>query len=948
MEQVHWKTRNSMRLKEEIEKMARARNALYVVVSLMLVFATPNVALGAYVGSWFWQNPIPQGNDLRSVDFAGDTGWAVGEGVVLRTLNGGAQWAMQYGVPGVSERQFTRVTAVDSNTVWITASDGSVLCSTDGGATWEDRRPPGIANAWDIAFTDSSHGWLTDGYTSTWRTLDGGLTWAPVALPAMYGGGRFYQRGDRLLIAAGMDVCSVESSTGAVAKIGSVPSFGLTDIAFADDTHLVGVTDMGEFTRSNNGGVTWSAPRPVSRYAMDLSSVFFVSPKVGYTSSYRYVWKTTDGGATWTRFEPTIRDRSGTIVSTPLGAADVVAVPGRLFLVGSRGRIMYSLDSGASWRYISGDFFNDLVDVSFESTSSGVVIAENAAFATSDGGATWRRQAMPQVSAFDGISIAPNRKGWLTGTVRTTTSPYVAGVVFRTTDAGRTYRQQTIPKCIELLDVWTNDGVTAWAVGNSNVIFKTTDSGATWRKKSIDWTGVVFEYPDEHRPIKSVVVLANGLGYASATNEGYVLRTTDAGETWHPVPGVRKPGAVSMVGTGTVLVGGWDGVIRRNEYPSPNWTESVLPLNEGHMVQEISFLTPEVGYAACGNNLYKTEDGGRTWTRTWSGAWLSRIGTFGGTDAWGIGSGGTVLYNGGVLGDFTPPTTRTSAPAGWDDADYAFVSLNPTDQTGIDSTWWAIGEPSEQESTAAVLAASVTAYSDGLNYRPYRSRIKVSAEGITPITFYSRDANGNLERPRTVRVRLDRRAPVVNSNAKSSYGGSATVKVTATDVGSGVRTTYYSLDGGRRIARSGATAYVKAGLGSHSVTYWAVDRLGHVSTKVTKRFVVKRLATVGTPSAPATTTAGVEFTASGYLWPKHSLPARVLVRSYRWDSDTARWVDGPVATAYTKNNSVGSRYSVRLMLPSAGNWKIVAGHSDSLHYASYSPPRYTTCVEPPE
>ncbi|MHB8706938.1 MAG: hypothetical protein ACYC77_10540, partial [Coriobacteriia bacterium] len=46
-----------------------------------------------------------------------------------------------------------------------------------------------------------------------------------------------------------------------------------------------------------------------------------------------------------------------------------------------------------------------------------------------------------------------------------------------------------------------------------------------------------------------------------------------------------------------------------------------------------------------------------------------------------------------------------------------------------------------------------------------------------------------------VAVVLDTTAPVTTSDAKTTYVSSATVKFTATDVGSGVAATYYKLDG---------------------------------------------------------------------------------------------------------------------------------------------------------
>ncbi|HEY7751848.1 MAG TPA: hypothetical protein VH917_06100, partial [Ignavibacteriaceae bacterium] len=46
---------------------------------------------------WFWQNPLPQGNNLNTVYFINDdTGFVAGlNGAMLKTTNGGEDWSCQ-------------------------------------------------------------------------------------------------------------------------------------------------------------------------------------------------------------------------------------------------------------------------------------------------------------------------------------------------------------------------------------------------------------------------------------------------------------------------------------------------------------------------------------------------------------------------------------------------------------------------------------------------------------------------------------------------------------------------------------------------------------------------------------------------------------------------------------------------------------------------------------
>ena len=48
-------------------------------------------------GGWFYQNPYPTGNKLNSIDYINsNTGTAVGDlGTILRTTDGGATWISQ-------------------------------------------------------------------------------------------------------------------------------------------------------------------------------------------------------------------------------------------------------------------------------------------------------------------------------------------------------------------------------------------------------------------------------------------------------------------------------------------------------------------------------------------------------------------------------------------------------------------------------------------------------------------------------------------------------------------------------------------------------------------------------------------------------------------------------------------------------------------------------------
>src|SRR5436190_15911728 len=83
--------------------------------------------------SWHWQNPLPQGNNLRGASFVdANTGTIVGDaGIILQTTNGGEQWNSQ---PTVTFNYLYGVSFTDANTgtaVGYENPDGMILRTTD-------------------------------------------------------------------------------------------------------------------------------------------------------------------------------------------------------------------------------------------------------------------------------------------------------------------------------------------------------------------------------------------------------------------------------------------------------------------------------------------------------------------------------------------------------------------------------------------------------------------------------------------------------------------------------------------------------------------------------------------------------------------------------------------------------------------------------------------------
>src|SRR5436190_16327373 len=89
----------------------------------------------APVSQWHWQNPLPQGNNLRGASFVdASTDTVVGEhGSIVRTTDGGNSWTIQSS--GTTKTQWA-VSFVDANDGTAVGESGAIVATTDGGAHW--------------------------------------------------------------------------------------------------------------------------------------------------------------------------------------------------------------------------------------------------------------------------------------------------------------------------------------------------------------------------------------------------------------------------------------------------------------------------------------------------------------------------------------------------------------------------------------------------------------------------------------------------------------------------------------------------------------------------------------------------------------------------------------------------------------------------------------------
>ncbi len=133
---------------------------------------------------------------------------------------------------------------------------------------------------------------------------------------------------------------------------------------------------------------------------------------------------------------------------------------------------------------------------------------------------------------------------------------------------------------------------------------------------------------------------------------------------------------------------------------------------------------------------------------------------------------------------------------------------------------------------------------------PYAASLDVTltaGDGMKTVRAQYRDGAGNVT-SLSDSILLDTTAPSTTSDAAASYTGYATIALSATDAGTGVRTTYYRLDSGAQTAGKSLTVSTP---GDHTLTFWSVDDIGNAEAPKSVNFTV--VAAPADVTAPVTT-----------------------------------------------------------------------------------------------
>jgi photosystem II stability/assembly factor-like uncharacterized protein len=544
------------------------------LTAALLALAAPVAGASVQVGSsgWQWGNPLPQGNTVRAMSFAGATGYAAGDfGTLLKTTDGGNNWS---GLPVGTFQGLSVVQALDANTV--VAGGGCVARrSTDGGQTFNAIRfTPVESNCRvglrDLSFVSADVGFLLLADGSVFTTSDGGTQFAPrTAVPESSAAGGFATPGGIVFLDARTGYATSGSkifqtldggvSWRGVANAGP----GLNRLSFIDAQHGFALGNGGAFLRTDDGGNTWAATA-VAPNGQGLTSIS--------CNTSRICILTTTAGTELIRTGE-YGDAGGTVVtpSTDPVFAAAFGSPQRVVAAGQNGATVVSDDTGVRFTPVGGRI-----------------------------GGTFRAL----------------RAG---GAKETAYAPGADGALAKTTDGGRTWSTGNVPTTADLLDVSFPTATDGYALDVDGGLFHTDNGGAAWEGLNTGST---------RRPR---AVLAPDEGTVLVVGPRGLRRSEDAGQTFDQVRakavrGAQLVGVTTAHANGTLFVWG-PSTVARSDDGGATWIAVPKP---GRSARERrSLRTAQVAFASATAGLLR-DTAGRIWRTTSAGRrWtlLTSVGT---------------------------------------------------------------------------------------------------------------------------------------------------------------------------------------------------------------------------------------------------------------------------------------------------------------------------------
>lgn len=375
--------------------------------------------------------------------------------------------------------------------------------------------------------------------------------------------------------------------------------------------------------KSNDGGATWAVQQIFPSYNTGMAfgiALDPLKPTTLYLGGYvqvsgeikNYFLKSPDGGATWTDLTGAINDIPIAIAVDPLHPKTIYA--------GAELGLFKTTDGGQSWTIFPSKYYAFTLTIDPSDPKTVYAGGEAQIFKTTDGGRSWQ-------------TLSTGLSGGVTSVVLPPSGPLAATGcgVYASADGGQTWRvsQTGIERAqTSTVAVAPSAPQTIYTALDGGGPFRSRDGGASW----VPGRGLgegVYNYIESIavRPDAPDVLYAI---YAGETAGSGLYRSLNGGDSWAKITNIeirkiavqkRFPG--NVIANASVKVGGkWVMALCVSEDGGDHWATHPVPDDWASSPYSLAChpTNPDIIYlgGARGDNgrgiIFRTTDGGETWT----------------------------------------------------------------------------------------------------------------------------------------------------------------------------------------------------------------------------------------------------------------------------------------------------------------------------------------------
>jgi photosystem II stability/assembly factor-like uncharacterized protein len=604
----------------------------------LVIFPLFSIIPISIMAQWEWQNPLPQGQSLHSIEFINENeGWAAGEdATILHTTDRGETW--EYQNVGGGTILYDMGFIDDHNGIAVGGypyCERKIIKTTNGGKDWTEVLASGTNPLYDLFILDQDTCMVVGAYGELLISVNGGNSWQGyyTGFEDHFRSCWFFNSGHGWIVGEAGTVL-MQNADHEWIKIDTLTSMDLYCIYFMDENNGLICGEQGTVFRTQDGGSTWNLIEGLPNKL--FHHIDFCSPDKGWITGKQVLY-TIDAGKTWE-----VQGASGESASHPTCETGYTA--------GFNGNIFRTLDAGTMWTEISSGYHGRITDICFIDELNGWAFENgtvNGLLCTHNGGLNWERIDTTNYY-FTSIFFVDAQHGWAVG----------FDDILYTSDGGYDWELQLHCNSeLSLEDIFFTDPDHGWVMMQSDTVFRTTNGGITWEAIGLPSFGFLEGF-----------FLDQNLGWIVGYNSN-ILKTTDGGITWTDIsPAERSAWYNSVcftdsdkgwvVGDNNLILHTRDGG-ETWEYQSDSYPRSLY---------SVTFVDSLNGWiSASYGEIFYTADGGLNWQEQESYCWeyLFKICFTDQDNGWAAGLFGTIIHtsNGGFVGTKELPSLSTNSSA---------------------------------------------------------------------------------------------------------------------------------------------------------------------------------------------------------------------------------------------------------------------------------------------